>query len=187
MGSDCNYQADLKAGKQGFLKATFDFSFITCLLRQAPCQGGGYLRPAQREQEGERTNPGALGSSCRRDFHSTVHTCTRRPPRAGTAVAPASLGANQLLVVPGSRWDLMHVPRCVYPPSSPCQQVQQSPPAATGCYFPPQYGRKTTHLANPFFLQSSDGTSDGLAWPLILEGQESMQANSIGPKTISCS
>lgn len=42
-GSDCNYQADLKAGKRGFLKATFDFSFVTRLLRQAPCQGGGYL------------------------------------------------------------------------------------------------------------------------------------------------
>lgn len=69
-------------------------------------------------------NPGASGSSCRRDFCSVVHTRTHRTPCAGTAAASAPLGANQLLVMPGSRWDLMHVPRCIYPPFSPCQQVQ---------------------------------------------------------------
>lgn len=53
--------------------------------------------------------------------------------------------------------------------------------------FSPSIWWEMTHLANPLFLQSSEGISGGLAWALILESQESMQANSISPKTVSCS
>lgn len=90
----------------------------------------------------------------------------------------------------GSAWVQVGPDACTKMCLSPI--LTMSTGAAVSCcsnrmLFSPSIWQETTHLANPFFLQSSDGISDGLAWPLILEGQESMQANSIGPKTVSSS
>lgn len=50
---DCNYQADLKAGKGGLLKATFDFLFCTHLLQQSSTQA-----------EPRRRYPAEEGDTC---------------------------------------------------------------------------------------------------------------------------
>lgn len=144
-GSWLQLPGGLTAGKGGLLKATFGFSFLTLLLRPAPRQSysvGTLLRRGTYttclHRAGRRKNkPGASGASCRRDVHSMVHIPTRRPLRASTVAAPVSLGSNQLLVAPGARWDLVHVPRCAYPHLTVSAGAAESP-AATGC-FPPQH------------------------------------------------
>lgn len=148
---DCNYQADLKAGKGGLLKATFDFSFLTHLLRQAPRQSHGAGTLPRRGTSATCPHRAGRRKNKARSFRILLqkrfsqHGSHVRPQtpvcqHCGSPSIPGSKPAS------GSAWVQVGpdapTKMCLSPILTMSTSAAVSPPAVTGFYFPCQHGGK---------------------------------------------